>query len=423
MNNQSINQYQEFSKYYYNNELKVFCGLVDEVKDQNIEDALKKLYECAFTKLICMKFNILKNKLNTVAMLKELKNIFIDNDASEELTVAFLKLIEDKMCDINVNQWLQLVKKKHSEKFEEYYNIMYNAVREWVKESVSAFDVEDWEWDEENHLLTIFNGEDTERFFAQLTDEGLVVTKTLCISESDESEEEISVPSTSEDDEEVCKKVPRRQLSTPARRKGESFTSEDAPAAKEPRRQLSTPARRKKEPITETMEEAYHNFFCDNSLEFKVSCMVNPKLMNFIKDGSGIIESDYFVCPDCDPIWTGRECKCGANFPGFDNVPDEDWIEAFVERCQEDDGVALQNEIQKQEDLEIISFLQKCEDLMFEDKIYCEVGEHYVEPEDHWDTVLDEPFADCMNCCSIKELRELGVWHEDEEIQVNVNES
>jgi hypothetical protein len=259
------------------------------------------------------------------------------------------------------------------------------------------------------------------------------------VTNDEESEEEISVPSTSEDDEEiqvnvdestddveVSKKVPRRQLITLARRKGEykedavlcntndtyqvladgskvikscdgkifdkdSFeylgmwndcdnTVSDVdievtrrqllnPAGKVPRRQLSTPARRKEEPITETMEEAYHDFFCDNSLEFKVSCMVNPKLMDFIKDGSGIIESDYFVCPDCDPIPSGLECKCGGSFPTFpSNVPDEDWIEAFIERCQEDNGEALQNEIQEQEDLEIISFLQKCEDLMFEER-------------------------------------------------------
>ena len=157
-----------------------------------------------------------------------------------------------------------------------------------------------------------------------------------CFVNNDESEEEISVPSTSEDDEEiqvnvdesteVSKKVPRRQLITLARRKGEfeedavlcntndtyqvladgskvikscdgkifdkdSFeylgmwndcdnTVSDVdievtrrqllnPAGKVPRRQLSTPAKRKEEPITETMEEAYHDFFCDNSLELK----------------------------------------------------------------------------------------------------------------------------------------------------------
>ena len=463
MKNQSINQ---------NRELKLFYGLVNEVKDQNIKDALKKLYNSAFIKFVCM-----KHKKDTNLILKELKNIFVEFDASEELTLAFLKLIEDKVCDINVDQclhreqfqetlrvlkeepfafeqrciergdvaywsskpcfhpenfkkeryWFMIVLKdtpytqglcefagwnarddvkvargeyenenavahneydsyneyecddcghkdincfyevdiesdvyfdlgepdrcntcfniwKNSKDAEEYVKLVdncedreYCAVKEWVKESVSSANVDDWQWNGNERVLTIYNGDDTEEYsWQELIDTGLVVE---CISESDKSEEEISVPSTSEDDEEiqvnvdestddveVSKKVPRRQLSTPARRKGEykedavlcntndtyqvladgskvikscdgkifdkdSFeylgmwndcdnTVSDVdievtrrqllnPAGKVPRRQLSTPARRKEEPITETMEEAYHDFFCDNSLELK----------------------------------------------------------------------------------------------------------------------------------------------------------
>jgi hypothetical protein len=76
-----------------------------------------------------------------------------------------------------------------------------------------------------------------------------------------------------------------------------------------------------------------------------------------------LVERSVYMIP------SGLECKCGGSFPTFpSNVSDEDWIEAFIERCQEDNGEALQNEIQEQEDLEIISFLQKCEDLMFEER-------------------------------------------------------
>ena len=539
MKNQSINQ---------NRELKLFYGLVNEVKDQNIKDALKKLYNSAFIKFVCM-----KHKKDTNLILKELKNIFVECDASEELTLAFLKLIEDKVCDINVDQclhreqfqetlrvlkeepfayeqrciergdvaywsskprfhpenfkkeryWFMIVLKdtpytigscefagwnsgddakvargeyeyenavahneydsynefecddcghkdincfyevdiesdvyfdlgepdrcntcfniwKNSKDAEEYVKLVdnredreYCAVKEWVKESVSSANVDDWQWNGNERVLTIYNGDDTEEYsWQELIDTGLVVERnnksktllcdgdnceedggyghcikcksTFCkdhfkgewyeceqydktkaenienklkfektlpdighpgicmecfVTNDEESEEEISVPSTSEDDEEiqvnvdestddveVSKKVPRRQLITLARRKGEfeedavlcntndtyqvladgskvikscdgkifdkdSFeylgmwndcdnTVSDVdievtrrqllnPAGKVPRRQLSTPARRKEEPITETMEEAYHDFFCDNSLELK----------------------------------------------------------------------------------------------------------------------------------------------------------
>jgi hypothetical protein len=138
---------------------------------------------------------------------------------------VYWDLGEPDRCETCFKIW------KNSKDAEEYVKLVgetdereFCAVKEWVRESVGALDVEKWDWDGDDHVLTIYNGEDTERYSTRLTGEGLVVTETLRISESDESsEEEISVPSTSEDDEEVCKK----------------------------------------EPFTETMEEAYHDFFCD----------------------------------------------------------------------------------------------------------------------------------------------------------------
>jgi len=39
--------------------------------------------------------------------------------------------------------------------------------------------------------------------------------------------------------------------------------------------------------------------------------------------------------------------------------------------------------------------------------VYCDVGEHYVDAEDHWSSIEKYSFCgDCMNCTSEKELLE-----------------
>ena len=43
----------------------------------------------------------------------------------------------------------------------------------------------------------------------------------------------------------------------------------------------------------------------------------------------------------------------------------------------------------------------ECDDCLVAQKEWCEVGEHYVDPDDMW-----EDFADCKNCVSEKEYKE-----------------
>ena len=43
------------------------------------------------------------------------------------------------------------------------------------------------------------------------------------------------------------------------------------------------------------------------------------------------------------------------------------------------------------------------------DKIYCEAGEHYVNPDEHWSS--NEKYSswgDCMNCSSLKDIAEVS---------------
>ena len=44
-----------------------------------------------------------------------------------------------------------------------------------------------------------------------------------------------------------------------------------------------------------------------------------------------------------------------------------------------------------------------------QDKEFCEVGEHYVDKEDHWKNNGHPLCGDCMNCTNEKELEELGL--------------
>jgi hypothetical protein len=86
----------------------------------------------------------------------------------------------------------------------------------------------------------------------------------------------------------------------------------------------------------------------------------SQKLLDFIKDGSAIIESSYFEPLDSnDP--TDDVCE-----PTDDvcEPTDDDWIQAFIERCEDDDGEALQEVLDEEEDEEIISFLQECKSVL-----------------------------------------------------------
>ena len=69
-------------------------------------------------------------------------------------------------------------------------------------------------------------------------------------------------------------------------------------------------------------------------------------MINFIKKGSGIIESSYFESME--------------DYKGVKDPIDDMWITAFIDRCLDDDGEALQEELYEQEDSEIVSFLQEC---------------------------------------------------------------
>ena len=77
----------------------------------------------------------------------------------------------------------------------------------------------------------------------------------------------------------------------------------------------------------------------------------SQKLLDFIINGSAIIEDDYFEPEDIDE----------EHF----NPSDDDWICEFICRCRDDDGVALQEELNEQEDDEIVSFLQECQKLLY----------------------------------------------------------
>lgn len=54
-----------------------------------------------------------------------------------------------------------------------------------------------------------------------------------------------------------------------------------------------------------------------------------------------------------------------------------------------------------------------------QDKEFCEVGEHYVDKEDHWSNNGYPLCGDCMGCTKEKELEELGLELEDVESSIN----
>jgi len=70
------------------------------------------------------------------------------------------------------------------------------------------------------------------------------------------------------------------------------------------------------------------------NLDNKDEMSKDKTVMEWIREGNEIIESTYFVCPDCDPIPSGRECKCEAKFPGFD-VSDKQYYDAFLDRVED----------------------------------------------------------------------------------------
>ena len=55
-------------------------------------------------------------------------------------------------------------------------------------------------------------------------------------------------------------------------------------------------------------------------------------------------------------------------YKGFNHPNDDMWIDAFLVRCYEGDGKALQEELDTQKDTEIVSFLQQCKNLFFTEK-------------------------------------------------------
>ena len=87
----------------------------------------------------------------------------------------------------------------------------------------------------------------------------------------------------------------------------------------------------------------------------------------------------------------------------FDYYPVEFDLGEFMDMWDEN-GVKRQELLQEKEE----EWFENNEDSDNEGLVWCEVGEHYVDPDEMW----DDGFADCKNCVSEKEYLE---FQQDEE--------
>ena len=61
------------------------------------------------------------------------------------------------------------------------------------------------------------------------------------------------------------------------------------------------------------------------------STWVNQDVLDWIKHGNSILESNYFDCVDCRT----KYCQCEAQMIGSENATDADYLQAFLQRILE----------------------------------------------------------------------------------------